>query len=126
MLVAYGYLLKFSEAETIDKLRAGLKKLLNAYGIVTTADAGYHETWTIFFVKLLRGHIESANRLGNQRERHDGAAVVDSDASFADKLQNAVEYLKDFRALTRAHYSESRILSPEARARWVEPDLKPL
>jgi hypothetical protein len=109
--VAFWYLINFDEKTAVDKIRAGIQNLNSKYGVQQTPTGGYHETWTIFFAKMLRLHIEQK---------------LDRKCDLIQQMNGAIQYLKDFREVTRQYYSRELIMSWEARTSWKEPDLKPL
>lgn len=91
----------------LDAVRAGIKKLNAAHGTVDGPGRGYHETMTHAFLRL----IDSARR--NYGREADSAAFVEAHPELA-------------RYCLRLFYSRGRIMSEEARARFVEPDLAAL
>ena len=83
--------------------------LLNeAVGTENTATSGYHETITIFYMWAVRKFIESASP---------NASLVE----LANALIRGKCAAKSF---PFEYYSRALLLSSEARAIWVEPDLK--
>jgi hypothetical protein len=85
-------------------MRVGIIRLNAFHGLVETTSRGYHETITRVWLVIVRSLM--------QRAAHESSeAFVDAWAS---------ELGKD--ALLR-HYSRERLMSVEARARFVEPDL---
>jgi hypothetical protein len=94
--------------EALDLLRARIKAYNVACGGENT-DSGYHETITRFYVWHIGEFLASADR---RRSLDD----------LADEL---IRLLGDQKAPLR-HYSRQRLMSPEARRGWVEPDLEPL
>jgi hypothetical protein len=90
--------------EATEKMRAGLQGFLAAHGKAE----GYHETVTVFWMRLL-------DHLARTRYAHLGlderAAAIADDWAPRRPLQ--------------AHFSPER-LAGEARTGWVEPDLQPL
>jgi hypothetical protein len=109
--VAVWYLGREEEQAAIARIRAGIQKLNAARGIAQTPTGGYHESWTVFFALLIARFLA----------RPEIRALAE-----LERLARAVEYLRDFRAITREHYSPERINSWEARTSWLPPDLKPL
>lgn len=109
--VAVWYLAHQSEDNAISKVRRGIQSLNSILGIEQTLTSGYHETWTVFFMKKLNQFLVNE---------------VDPDLPLIERMNSAIEYLKDFRSVSREHYSKDLILSWEARTEWREPDLKPL
>lgn len=109
LTVALWHLLQFDWPETVARVRARIKRYNAAHGIVTTPTGGYHETLTLFWLRTVRAFLEA--------ERNEARALV--------HLANELAATHD-RSLPFAHYTRERLFSPEARAGWVEPDLKPL
>jgi len=91
--------------ETAEKrMRAGLCKFIGHHG-----KDGYHETITGFWLHMAGRYSEGEIR---------GEELV----SF---VNNVVERLGD-KDLIYEYFSKIRLYSAEAKAAWVEPDLKPL
>jgi hypothetical protein len=107
--VAFWYLNHLNEEEAVKKIRQGIQNLNLKHGVSQTPDGGYHETWTIFFIKMLKRHMEK-----NQTKS----------TSIIELMHPAIHFLKDFREITRQYYSRELIMSWEARVSWKEPDLK--
>ena len=90
--------------EALARMRAGLRRFLDAHGV---ADA-YHETLTVFWMRLL-AHVAADEAPRPLYERVNVA--LDRFGSMAPVL---------------AHYRRETAFSDEAKAAWVEPDLRPL
>ena len=92
----------------LDALRAIIGRLLDALGVEATESSGYHETLTRGFLAVV----------AQQRSAHPKDSLVEAtiraQLAFGDK-----RYLLK-------HWSRDRMMSPEARAGWVPPDLEPL
>lgn len=88
-------------------VRVGIIRLNAAQGLVETPTRGYHETLTRVWLCLVAS-------LRKSHPHETSGAFVDA---CAEALTSA--------AVLR-HYSRDRIMSVEARARFVEPDLSPL
>lgn len=106
--VAYLYLLRFSFDETMLRLRAGIRAYNAAQGIVDSPTGGYHETMTCAWLQLVHTTL-----------RQFGAAET------ADAFFDAQSQLTQKRALL-LFYSRDRIMSAEAKATFIAPDLAPL
>ncbi|HEY1123894.1 MAG TPA: hypothetical protein VGE67_19910 [Haloferula sp.] len=106
--VAYLYLTRFSFEEALDKLRSGIRAYNAAQGIDDTPNGGYHETMTCAWFQLVHTTL-----------RQFGPAAS------ADAFFNAQTQLNDKRALL-LFYSRDRIMSPEAKATFIPPNLAPL
>ncbi len=90
----------------LDRLRDGLHRFLDAHGIETGPTSGYHETITRGWLELM------------QRE-------LDPDLPLEDAALRACLRLGDKLQLL-SHWSRDVLLSPESRAAWIEPDLRPI
>ena len=109
LTVALWHLLEFDWAEAVERVRLGIKRYNAAHGIVTTPTGGYHETLTIFWLRHVRSFLEMG-----RNEARSLVALANELAAGADK------------SLPLEYYTRERLFSTEARAAWVEPDLKPL
>lgn len=109
LTVALWYLSRHSQATATNLIRRNILRHLDAHGIVTTKDSGYHETITLFFMHVVSEHLSEAT-------------VRESLVMLTNKL---IETCKD-KNLPLEYYSKERLMSWEARTRWVKPDLKPL
>jgi len=103
LTVALWYIKEFPYDIASDTLRAGIKKLAAAYG-----KTGYHETITLFWLVVVRDFAETAD-------------PMESISELANRLVSTYQ-----KSLIAEYYSEELIASPEAKHRWVEPDLKSL
>jgi hypothetical protein len=101
--------LRHGDDAALDLLRRRIRAYNEATGVANTADAGYHETITRFYLHVIRAFLRSAD------------TARDADALAADLIARWGE-----RGLPLRFYSRARLFSAEARARWVEPDLRPL
>jgi len=95
--------------EALVRMRAGIQRYNAACGIVTTATRGYHETLTRFYMTLLTRYLAGVS------DRSDWVAVTNT----------LVERYGD-RDLPLRYYTRERLMSNEARAGWVPPDLQDL
>jgi hypothetical protein len=59
LAMAFWYLTHLDEKEAISKIRVGIQNLNSKHGVEQTPTGGYHETWTIFFAKMLNRHINT-------------------------------------------------------------------
>ena len=91
-----------------------LRERIRRYNVVSggenTSTAGYHETITRFYIYIVRRFI---------------AETRDDEGTLAERA-NRLYQRYGARDLARRYYSEARLFSVEARASWVEPDLRPL
>jgi len=106
--VAYLYLRKLPLADAIDRMRAGIRTYNAANGILDAPTRGYHETMTVAWMRIVAamlaiyGPAESAD------------AFLDSQPQLGERI------------LLRLYYSPGLLMSPDAKTRFVEPDLSPL
>ncbi|HEX8282043.1 MAG TPA: hypothetical protein VF588_01755 [Pyrinomonadaceae bacterium] len=109
LTVALWYLLEFDWPEATARVRGGIRRYNAAHAVPTTPTGGYHETLTIFWLRVVRSFLEA--------ERNEGRSLV----SLANELVADADA-----GLPLRHYTRARLFSTEARVAWVEPDLKPL
>lgn len=110
LTVALWYCLRHSFEEATRLVRDGIKNYNAAHGIEQTRTSGFHETMTLFWLRIVRKYL---------------AEVSPVDCSLATLANGLFERYGD-KSLPFAYYTRERILSTEARAAWVEPDLKSL
>jgi hypothetical protein len=106
--VAYLYLRQYSLERASEKVRAGIRAYNMANQVPEGPTMGYHETMTQAWVRLV--HVTLC-------EYGPGESA---DGFFEQHPQ-----LSQKKAL-RFFYSKERFMSPEAKAKFVEPDLAPL
>ena len=102
--VAAWYLRTSTPADALDRMRASLLRFTKHHNV-----HGYHETITRFWMLLL------------------GESIVqkDRDRAFVELVNDLLERFPDKNILFE-YYTRELVMSDRARARWVEPDLKPL
>ncbi len=106
LIVALWYLRNYPETEAINRIRNGIKKYNAAKGVETTENSGYHETMTLFWIKMVQQYLLAASpRL--------------SLVAIANDLINTYGNP----SLPFAYYSREKLMSLEARKKWVEPDI---
>jgi hypothetical protein len=108
--VAMLHLARWPLDEAHVLMRVGIVRLNASHGLVETAKRGYHETITRGWLALL-------------------APIVARETSMNGELRTAAIVAQRGPLLGRdallRHYSNERLFSLEARARYVEPDLAP-
>ncbi|HEY0377488.1 MAG TPA: hypothetical protein VGC87_11240 [Pyrinomonadaceae bacterium] len=109
LTVGLWYLLRHDAASATRLIRDRIKCYNEACGVETTPTSGYHETITLFYVWAIGKFLAHADR----------------DCTLA-ALANLLVSTCGERDLPLAYYSRERLISREARTRWVEPDLKSL
>ena len=110
LTVALWHQLRYPWPEAVELMRDGIKRYNDAHGIVQTKESGYHETMTLFWMRLVREYLKRA-----------ASGKRCSLASLANEL--VASHPKN---LPLVYYSRERLMSWEARERWVAPDLLPL
>jgi hypothetical protein len=103
------YVHQLDEATALDHMRLCVKRYNLAVGGENTASAGYHETATVFWIKLLHAFLQNNGSLDR--------------AEFAD---TAVAHFAADRHIYSRYYDFDIIASTEARARWISPNLQPI
>ena len=106
--MAYLYLSRHSFDEAVIKARASIQAFNAAHKIPEAIDRGYHETMTLAWMHLVNC------TLGEFGPAENAGAFVDKHTQLLSK-----------RALL-FFYSLDRIMSAEAKANFIEPDLAPL
>jgi hypothetical protein len=109
LTVALCYLLRHDKEEATVLIRKGIKRFNGAKGIITTERSGYHETITLFYIHIVSKHL---------RETRAEISIVN--------LMNQLMEKYGEKSLPLEYYSKERLMSVEARATWLEPDLKRL
>jgi hypothetical protein len=104
LAVAVNYVQRYALPEAIDRVRTGIQRYNESRGDFT----GYHETITVLFVRLV-AHERTQSQLQLN------AAELVNELADRRPLNDLLNY-----------YSPERLWSDQARASWVEPDLKPL
>ncbi len=87
------------------KMRAGIFNLLKAFGMDLSIETPYHETLTVFWLKTVDEFAKS--RDSNSLEEIRGELIEKFDKDYPSRF-----------------YSRERLFSAEARASFVEADLK--
>jgi hypothetical protein len=109
LAVGLWYLSHFPEEDAMEFIREGIKRYNLAVGIANTRTSGYHETITLAWARLVK-HL-----LSEKSAPEDSLSIYHSLLSRFDDRNTLLRY-----------YSRDRLMSDEARATWVEPDLLPL
>jgi hypothetical protein len=102
--VAWVYL---NESSSLEQAANKMRNTLQRFAAAAGKPEKYHETITLFWVRLLSGAY-TTGREGHLEE------IVRANPQLLEKN------------FPLAYYSTERLFSDEARISWVEPDLKPL
>jgi len=107
--VGLWHLLQHSEEESLDLLRTRIRALNERHGVANSETGGYHESITRFYVWRIARFLDEHGRDRPVRELVEKLILECGDKN-----------------LPFRHWSRDRLMSPEARLHWVEPDLEPL
>ena len=105
LAVTVWYLRRWSLEQATERMRASLFRFIDHYSI----QGKYHETLTVFWMKVVQKRLDE----------------LDPALSLLETTNAVIEALGDAR-LVFEYYSDGLLWSAEARAKWVQPDLKPL
>jgi hypothetical protein len=111
LTVGLWYASRLPHEEALVAVRDGIRRLNAAHGVPTTPTRGYHETITRFYMRVLCHYVA-----------HEEERPV---AGWDLRVRRLLARYGD-RELALRYYSKERLMSPEARFGWVEPDLRPL
>lgn len=106
--LAYLYLRGMPFDDAADRIRAGIKAHNEAHGIPDLPTAGYHETMTIAWLRLVRLVLDEYG------PEESGEAFCEAHPELMQKKT------------LRLFYSKDRFMSAEAKRQFLEPDLAPL
>ena len=101
---------RYGAAEALTRLRSGIRRLNESHGNVNTPTSGYHETITAAYVTLLAAYLDACP----------------PGLSLAARVERLLAGPLAARDMLFTFYTRERLMSTDARARWVEPDLGPL
>jgi hypothetical protein len=101
---------RFGAEAALTLLRERITRLNQRNGVANTATSGYHETITAAYVRIIAAHL----------------VACAPDAPLSQRVRLLLGSTLARRDLLLAFYSRERLMSPEARLGWVEPDLAPL
>ena len=106
--VAYTLLREHPFDEACERMRRAIRHYNSTHNIPSAIDRGYHETLTTAWLHIIRNVMDTYGPMN------------DAEEFFASH-----GYLLN-KVLLRLFYSRRRIMSREAKERFVEPDLAPL
>ena len=99
---------RYGPEEALARLRSGIRALNDSHGTINSATSGYHETITRAYVRVI------ASVLGA------------SSLPFPEGLASLLSGWAGERDALLRYYSPDTLMSPRARAEWIEPDIQPL
>ncbi len=104
LVVALYYVEKHGLDEAIDKMRSGIFRLLDSFGVDLEKEMPYHETLTVFWMRTVFAYC-----------------LMRPDESLSEKASGLIaSYDKDH---PLRFYSNARLFSNEARSIYIEPDI---
>ena len=106
--IAYLYLSRFPFDEALLRMRAGVRAYNAAHNVVDSPTSGYHETITQAWLQLVHTTLQQFGQ-----------------AESANDFLDAQSQLGQKRVIL-LFYSRDRIMSAEAKASFIPPDLAPL
>ena len=104
LTVALWYLTHAPMNEATERMRRGLQRFIAHHG-----KQGYHETITLFWLKLVRHFLDQA----------------DANRPLPDLANELLARFGNSQFLF-AHYSRELVHTATAKTTWLEPDLRPL
>lgn len=110
IIMAACYLTGLSEEAATPVIREGIKHYNLSQGGQNTDTSGYHETLTIFWIRIVAAFLDS----------------LPSDLSRLDKVRACANKFGSVSGLFRDYWSYDLLQSQEARKEWREPDVRPL
>ena len=107
--VAVLYLTRYGFDGGLDRMRKHIQAFNQAKGVKDSPSSGYHETLTVAWFRVIAHALEVMSR----------------------PPANSLEFCRqnDFlldKTLLRRHYTSERMLTDEAKKKFIEPDLAPL
>jgi len=108
--VAGCYLFEYPLEIATDRIRLGIRHYNHCTGTRNTDHSGYHETLTVFWMAIVKAHLD---QLPLKTPRLEAVRAV-------------VKELGPQRDLFKEYYGFDVVRCVEARRAWMEPDLKAL
>ena len=109
--IAFCYLSRFPFAETVVKVRTGIQAYNAANNVPEGPTSGYNETTTVAFLRLIDATMRAY-----------GSVMPTADSeTFCETHPHLLH-----KQILRLFYSPERRMHPEAKQRFIEPDLTEL
>ena len=109
LLAGAWYIHQLGESDALNHMRTCVQRYNVAVGGQNTSASGYHETVTVFWIKILEAFLE-------RKQPIDPTAFATA----------AVNHFIPQRDIYSRFYDYDVVASTEARARWVPPNLQPI
>lgn len=110
LTVGHHYVATYGAVEALARLRGDISRYNEACGVPNSDSRGYHETVTDFYVRSIARYLEQ----------------VPASTPLLEQVHGLLNDKLGSKALAFEFWSRERLLSSEARRRWLEPDLKPI
>ncbi len=106
LILAYHYATNHDFENAYEKMKAGIFKLLDSFGVDVSKEMPYHETMTVFWMKTVYGYAASNPEI---------------------TVETVNEMIKRFdKHYPGRYYSNDLLMSDRARAGYIEPDINPI
>lgn len=105
-VMAFWYCMNYPLPEAVQKISNGIKKYNESVGGQNTAEAGYHETITLFYTRTVADYLITHK-------------ITTFTADILSEFLQQPFLKKDFIA---RYYSQAYLMSKEARLEWRAPD----
>ena len=106
LAVGTWYLMTLPEETAVEQVRTGIRHYNDCVGTANTQDSGYHETLTLFWLRMIGQFL---------RGKGNGWCKLEA-------VRAVVEEFGSRRDLFKKYYSFDVVASREARAGWIAPD----
>lgn len=100
----------FGLEAAIEMLRADIRCLNESHGTLNSTSGGYHETITVAYARLIEQFLSG----------------FDADVPLEHRIELLIDSPLAERSALLGFWSRELLMSPQARAAWVPPDLAPL
>ena len=105
LTVALHYAINHNYTTAYDKMKSGIFRLLDSFGVDLSKEMPYHETLTVFWLKTVFEFVEAKKDEAMLKTTNELIEKFDKDYPFK-------------------FYTREFLFSPEARANFVKPDIK--
>ena len=109
LTVAAWYLSRYPEGEATERMISGIRRHNHANGVARSAQGGYHETITLFWLVVTRTALARMHR----------------GWTLAARIERVVSRLASNKGLIFEFYDRDQLFTDEARARWIPPHRYP-
>jgi hypothetical protein len=103
---AFWYHYHYDFEEALAQMRSKIRRYNEAVGIRNTAMSGYHETLTVFWMRLTKNF-----------------ATMHADHALVDVINQFIKRYPD-QELPLKYYEKELLFSSEARSRWINGNLR--